>query len=146
MKKDTVLWARQYSKRLITFLLIGWAIGAVIGVVYEFIRLISDPATASMDALYIYLAVPLTCGIPSYVIPNIFLNKEKVRQHYIQNYDYTTFGNGYMESITEQNLSNEEIVDAPEEKPLHTTSNGEVSLSYGMPSSIGDIPYSNLNQ
>lgn len=87
MKKDTVLWARQYSKRLITFLLIAWAFGAVIGGVYEFIRLVAAPETASMDAFYIYLAVPLTCGIPSYVIPNIFLNKEKVRQGYIADYD-----------------------------------------------------------
>lgn len=87
MKKDTVLWARQYSKRLITFLLIAWAFGAVIGGVYEFIRLVAAPESASMDAFYIYLAVPLTCGIPSYVIPNIFLNKEKVRQGYIADYD-----------------------------------------------------------
>ena len=87
MKKDTVLWARQYSKRLITFLLIAWACGAVIGAAYEFIRLVAAPDSASMDAFYIYLAVPLTCGIPSYVIPNIFLNKEKVRQGYIANYD-----------------------------------------------------------
>ena len=138
MKKDTVLWARQYSKRLITFLLIAWAIGAVIGVAYEFIRLASDPATASMDALYIYLAVPLTCGIPSYVIPNIFLNREKVRQHYIQNYDYTTFGSGYM--------SNEEIVDYPEESPGNANGRVEYITNYGLPSSIGDTPYTNTNQ
>ncbi|MBE6724989.1 MAG: hypothetical protein E7576_07320 [Ruminococcaceae bacterium] len=87
MKKDTVLWARQYSKRLITFLLAAWAIGAVIGVIYEFIRLIAAPEMASMDSFYIYLAVPLTCGIPSYVIPNVFLNKEKVRQGYDPAYD-----------------------------------------------------------
>ncbi len=139
MKKDTVLWARQYSKRLITFLLIAWAIGAVIGVVYEFVRLISDPATASMDALYIYLAVPLTCGIPSYVIPNIFLNKEKVRQHYIQNYDYSVLGNGY---------AVEEIVDQPEEKPPEAQEkngpgNGDVCTCYGYPNSDAPVFYSN---
>ena len=87
MKKSAVLWARQYSKRLITFLLATWAIGAVIGAVYEFIRLVAAPDSASMDSFYIYLAVPLTCGIPSYVIPNIFLNKEKVRQGYEPDYD-----------------------------------------------------------
>lgn len=134
MKKETVLWARQYSKRLISFLLITWAIGAVIGVAYEFIRLISDPSTASMDALYIYLAVPLTCGIPSYVIPNIFLNKEKVRQHYIQNYDYSILGNGY---------AAEEIVDKPEENPSsqqenNAPGNGDICNCYGYPNS--DIP------
>lgn len=86
-KVDFVLWARQYSKQFLTALLIMWAIGAVIGAIYEFIRLKLAPETASMDAFYIYLAVPLSCGIPSYIVPNIFLNREKVRQKYIPNYD-----------------------------------------------------------
>lgn len=91
-KQNFVLWARQYSKRLVTALLAMWAVGAVIGVIYEFIRLYKFPETASMDAFYIYLAVPLSCGIPSYVVPNIFLNREKVRQNYIPNYDAQMFG------------------------------------------------------
>ena len=95
MKKESVLWARQYSKRIITFLLVTWAIGAVIGVAYEFLRLLNAPETASMDALYIYLAVPLTCGIPAYLIPNMFLNKEKVKQNYIPDYDQTILGGEY---------------------------------------------------
>lgn len=89
IKADLVLWARQYSKRLLTALLTTWAIGALIGAVYEFIRLFTSPEMASMDSFYIYLAVPLSCGIPSYVIPNIFLNKEKVKQNYIPDYDST---------------------------------------------------------
>ena len=97
MKTDFVLWARQYSKRLITFLLITWVIGAVIGIVYEFMRLIYAPDMASMDSLYIYLAVPLTCGIPSYLIPNMFLNREKVKQNYIPNYDNTVLLGEYAE-------------------------------------------------
>lgn len=92
---DTVLWARQYSKRLITALLVGWGIGAVIGAVYEFLRLIASPETAGMDSFYIYLAVPLTCGIPSYLVPNIFLNREKVKQNYIPNYDQTVLNGEY---------------------------------------------------
>ena len=97
MKTDFVLWARQYSKRLITFLLITWVIGAVIGIIYEFLRLIFAPDAASMDSLYIYLAVPLTCGIPSYLIPNMFLNREKVKQNYIPNYDNTVLLGEYAE-------------------------------------------------
>lgn len=92
---DTVLWARQYSKRLITALLVGWALGAVVGAVYEFLRLIASPETAGMDAFYIYLAVPLTCGIPSYLVPNIFLNREKVKQKYIPDYDQTVLNGEY---------------------------------------------------
>ena len=97
MKNDFVLWARQYSKRLITFLLIAWSIGAVIGVIYEFLRLVIAPEMADMNSLYIYLAVPLTCGIPSYLVPNMFLNKEKVRQNYIPNYDNIVLGGEYDE-------------------------------------------------
>ena len=93
-----VLWARQYSKRLVTFLLIAWSIGAVIGTIYEFIRLVINPDAASMDALYIYLAVPLSCGIPAYLIPNMFLNREKVKQNYIPDYDRTILCGEYAES------------------------------------------------
>ena len=92
---DTVLWARQYSKRLITALLVGWALGAVIGAVYEFLRLIASPETAGMEAFYVYLAVPLTCGLPSYLIPNLLLNKEKVKQNYIPNYDQIVLNGEY---------------------------------------------------
>ena len=87
--KKTVMWARQYSKRLITFLFVAWAIGAVIGIGYEFLRLKISPETATMDSLYIYLALPLTCGVPSYLIPAALLNREKVRQNYIPDYDNT---------------------------------------------------------
>lgn len=94
IKTDFVLWARQYSKRLISALLIAWGTGAVIGAVYEFIRLIAAPEIASMDSFYIYLAVPLTCGLPSYLIPNLILNKEKVKQNYIPDYDNTFLAGG----------------------------------------------------
>lgn len=97
---DTVLWARQYSKRLITALLVGWGIGAVIGAVYEFLRLIASPETAGMDSFYVYLAVPLTCGIPAYLIPNCFLNKEKIKQNYIPDYDQTILNGGEFEGDT----------------------------------------------
>ena len=90
--KGAVLWARQYSKRLIAFLMTMWALMAVVGAVYEFIRLKIAPETASMDSFYIYLAAPLTTGIPAYVIPNISLNKEKVKQGYNPHYDAETFG------------------------------------------------------
>ena len=108
---DTVLWARQYSKRLITALLVGWGIGAVIGAVYEFLRLIASPETADMSALYIYLATPLTCGIPAYLIPNIFLNREKVKQKYIPDYDQTVLNGEYGEEegigTTENEVTND---------------------------------------
>ena len=98
MKTDLVLWARQYSKRLITFLLVVWVVWAVIGTIYEFLRMFTTPETATMDSLYIYIAVPFTCGIPAYLIPNMFLNKEKVKQNYIPDYDQTVLGGEYSDS------------------------------------------------
>lgn len=93
IKNSFVLWARQYSKRILAVLLVLWGIGAVVGGVYEYIRLFISPETASMDAFYIYLAAPLTCGIPSYIIPNIYLNIQKIKKQYIPDYD-TTILNG----------------------------------------------------
>ena len=95
MKNDFVLWARQYSKRLLTFIFCVWGIGAVIGAVYEILRLVVTPETASMDSYYLYLAVPMTCGVTSYLIANTLLNKEKVRQNYIPNYDNIVLGGEY---------------------------------------------------
>lgn len=89
IKNSFVLWARQYSKRILAVLLVLWGIGAVVGGVYEYIRLFISPETASMDAFYIYLAAPLTCGIPSYIIPNIYLNIQKIKKQYIPDYDST---------------------------------------------------------
>ena len=95
MKNDFVLWARQYSKRLLTFIFCVWGVGAVIGAAYEFLRLVVTPETASMDAYYLYLAVPMTCGVTSYLVTNTLLNKEKVKQNYIPNYDNLVLGGEY---------------------------------------------------
>lgn len=95
MKNDFVLWARQYSKRLLTFIFCVWGVGSVIGAVYEFLRLVVTPETASMESYYLYLAVPMTCGITSYLIANTLLNKEKVKQNYIPNYDNIVLGGEY---------------------------------------------------
>ena len=97
MKKSMVLWARQYSKRLLTFLLSVWIYGAIVGTVYEIIRLILAPEVASMADYYTYLAVPFAFGLPSYLIPNIFLNKEKVKRGYDPNYDQKYLEGGGIE-------------------------------------------------
>lgn len=94
-KKDSILWARQYSKRLITFIFCVWGIGAVVGGIYEFLRLIITPDTASMESLYLYLAVPMTGGVTSYLIANTLLNREKVKQNYIPDYDSTVLCGEY---------------------------------------------------
>lgn len=77
--KNTFASLKQYTKQILTAVMVVWAAGAVIGIVYEFVRLAIAPDTASMHGLYVYLAVPLSCGLPSYIIPNLFLKREEVR-------------------------------------------------------------------
>ena len=77
--KNTFANLKQYTKQILTAVMVVWVAGAVIGIVYEFVRLAIAPDTASMDGLYVYLAVPLPCGLPSYIIPNLFLRREEVR-------------------------------------------------------------------
>lgn len=76
--KNTIYGLKQYTKQILTCVVAVWAAGAVIGVIYEFVRLVVSPEMASMDALYIYLAAPIPAGLPSYIIPNLFLKKSEV--------------------------------------------------------------------
>lgn len=48
-------------------------------IVYEFIRLAVSPDMASVDGLYVYLAAPITAGLPSYIIPNLLLKKSELQ-------------------------------------------------------------------
>ena len=76
--KNTIYGLKQYTKQILTCVVAVWVFGAVIGIAYEFVRLAVSPETASMDALYVYLAAPITAGLPSYIIPNLFLKKSEV--------------------------------------------------------------------
>ena len=76
--KNTIYSLKQYTKQILTCVVAVWILGAVIGIAYEFVRLAVSPEVASMDALYIYLAAPITAGLPSYIIPNLFLKKSEV--------------------------------------------------------------------
>lgn len=80
VKKNSngVLWAQQFTKRLLVLVFVGWVIGGIYGMAYELLRLWIAPDTANIDSLLVYFAVPLTCGIPSYIIPNLFLKRKQV--------------------------------------------------------------------
>lgn len=73
-----VLWAKQFTKRILLLVFIGWVIGGIYGMIYEGVRLYTSPEAANIDSLLVYFAVPLTCGLPSYIIPNLFVKKKQV--------------------------------------------------------------------
>ena len=77
--KNTLGNLKQYTKQILTVVMIIWAVGGFIGIAYEFVRLAVCPESASMDGLYVYLAAPITCGLPSYIIPNLFLKRDEIK-------------------------------------------------------------------
>lgn len=77
-RKQGVLWAQQFTKRILILCFAGWVVGGLYGMAYEIARLIIMPEMANIDGLLVYFAVPLTCGLPSYIIPNLFLKKRQV--------------------------------------------------------------------
>lgn len=76
--KESAAALRQYTKAILSVVIIVWVVGAAVGVVYEFMRLAAAPDMAAMDGLYVYLAAPITCGLPSYIIPNLLLKRKEV--------------------------------------------------------------------
>lgn len=97
--KFDVLWAKQFTKRIIVLVFIGWVIGGIYGMVYEIARLCIIPEMANIDGLLIYFAVPLTCGLPAYIIPNLFLKQKQVEYGYKPN--YSTYENTYESTSSE---------------------------------------------
>lgn len=77
-EKMSVLWAKQFTKRIIILAFIGWVVGGIFGIGYEIARLTMSPDVANIDGLLVYFATPLTCGLPSYIIPNLFLKQKQV--------------------------------------------------------------------
>lgn len=76
--KFNVLWAKQFTKRILILVFIGWVIGGIYGMIYEAVRLCIAPEMANIDGLLVYFAVPLTCGLPSYIIPNLFVKRKQI--------------------------------------------------------------------
>ena len=86
MKKLTVAVVRETSKRILFWMARIWAAGGIYGILYESIRLAISPETATLDALYAYLGLPLTLGVVGYLIKTAAENKEKIKANYIPGY------------------------------------------------------------
>lgn len=86
MKKLTAAVVRETSKRILYLMVLIWIAGGIYGIVYESIRLAITPETASLDALYAYMGIPMSTGVVAYLIKSAAENKEKIKQNYIPGY------------------------------------------------------------
>lgn len=81
---------KQYSKRVVTAMIVAWFIGIAFGMCVIVCQMIRAPDVVSLDGLLTYIGAPMGCGITGYLAKSAFENKEKIKAQYIPEYDNLT--------------------------------------------------------
>lgn len=84
MRKPTI---KQYSKRVVTAMIIAWFVGIAFGMGVIVWQMIRAPDAVSLDSLLTYIGAPMGCGIAGYLAKSAFENREKIKAQYIPEYD-----------------------------------------------------------
>lgn len=87
MKRRTT---KQYSKRVVTAMIIAWFMGIAFGMAVIVWQMIRAPDAVSLDSLLTYIGAPMGCGIAGYLAKSAFENREKIKAQYIPEYDQLT--------------------------------------------------------
>lgn len=78
---------KQYSKRVVTAMIIAWFVGIAFGMAVIVWQMIRAPDAVSLDGLLTYIGAPMGCGIAGYLAKSAFENREKIKAKYIPEYD-----------------------------------------------------------
>lgn len=78
---------KQYSKRVVTAMIIAWFVGIAFGMGVIVWQMIRAPDAVSLDGLLTYIGAPMGCGIAGYLAKSAFENREKIKAKYIPEYD-----------------------------------------------------------
>ena len=81
---------KQYSKRVVTAMIIAWFVGIAFGMGVIVWQMIRAPDAVSLDSLLTYIGAPMGCGIAGYLAKSAFENREKIKAQYIPEYDQLT--------------------------------------------------------
>ena len=73
---------REYSKRLLTGLVIAWFAGLVYGMVFCLLQWRVTPDNTSIAELLTYIGAPMSCGVVGYLIKSAMENRIKLRKGY----------------------------------------------------------------
>lgn len=98
---------KQYSKRVVTAMIIAWFVGIAFGMGVIVWQMIRAPDAVSLDSLLTYIGAPMGCGIAGYLAKSAFENREKIKARYIPEYD------GIMEETHEAENQLEAEIDEP---------------------------------
>ena len=78
---------KQYSKRVVTAMIVAWFAGIAFGMAVIVWQMIRAPDAVSLDSLLTYIGAPMGCGIAGYLTKSAFENREKIKAQYITEYD-----------------------------------------------------------
>ena len=78
---------KQYSKRVVTAMIVAWFAGIAFGMAVIVWQMIRAPDEVSLDSFLTYIGAPMGCGIAGYLAKSAFENREKIKAHYIPEYD-----------------------------------------------------------
>ena len=81
MRKPTI---KQYSKRVVSAMVLAWFEGIVFGMGVIVWQMIRAPDAVSLDSLLTYIGAPMGCGIAGYLAKSAFENREKIKTKYIR--------------------------------------------------------------
>ena len=81
---------KQYSKRVISAIIVAWFAGIAFGMGVIIWQMIRAPDAVSLDSLLTYIGAPMGCGIVGYLAKSAFENREKIKAQYIPEYDNLT--------------------------------------------------------
>lgn len=81
---------KQYSKRVISAMVLAWFAGIAFGMGVVVWQMIRAPDAVSLDSLLTYIGAPMGCGIAGYLAKSAFENREKIKAKYIPKYDNLT--------------------------------------------------------
>lgn len=98
---------KQYSKRVVTAMIVAWFVGIAFGMGVIVWQMIRAPDAVSLDSLLTYIGAPMGCGIAGYLAKSAFENREKIKARYIPEYD------GIMEETHEAENQLEAEIDEP---------------------------------
>lgn len=78
---------KQYSKRVVSAMVLAWFAGIAFGMGVIIWQMIRAPDVVSLDSLLTYIGAPMGCGIAGYLAKSAFENREKIKAKYIPEYD-----------------------------------------------------------
>lgn len=78
----------EYSKKVITALVLVWFIGFILGCGVVVLQAVRGDITVNLSDLLLYVGAPMTGGIVSYMLKSAFENREKIKKENSYNEEF----------------------------------------------------------